>query len=73
MEEAFSQDIKTQDEIAKINGVASGLSCYYYSIYEKLLEIKKSNNKNLNQNKNKKLTNNEKLQLVNDYYDGKIS
>lgn len=71
LEEAFSKDMKTQDEIAKINGVASGLSCYYYSIYEKLLEIKKSNNKNLNQNK--KLTNNEKLQLVKDYYDGKIT
>ena len=71
LEEAFSKNMKTQDEIAKINGVASGLSCYYYSIYEKLLEIKKSNNKNLNQNK--KLTNNEKLQLVKDYYDGKIT
>lgn len=71
LEEAFSKDMKTQYEIAKINGVASGLSCYYYSIYEKLLEIKKSNNKNLNQNK--KLTNNEKLQLVKDYYDGKIT
>lgn len=71
LEEAFSKDMKTQDEIAKINGVASGLSCYYYSIYEKLLEIKKSNNKNLNQNK--KLTNNEKLQLVKDYYDRKIT
>lgn len=72
LEEAYNKKMSSQSEIATINGVASGLSCYYYAIYEKLLNIKKSSNvDNVKINVNEMLDE-DKLQLVKDYYNGKI-
>lgn len=72
LEEAYNKKMSSQSEIATINGVASGLSCYYYAIYEKLLDIKKSNDNNQVKFNISEISDEDKLQLVKDYYEGKI-
>ena len=72
LEEAYNKKMSSQGEIATINGVASGLSCYYYAIYEKLLNIKKSNDSNQVKFNISEISDEDKLQLVKDYYEGKI-
>ncbi len=72
LEEAYNKKMTSQSEIATINGVASGLSCYYFAIYEKLLKIKKSNDNNQVKSNMNEMSDEDKLQLVRDYYEGKI-
>ncbi|MCR4880748.1 MAG: AAA family ATPase [bacterium] len=72
LEEAYNNKMSSQGEIATINGVASGLSCYYYAIYEKLLKMKKSDSGNQAKLNITEMSDEDKLQLVRDYYDGKI-
>ena len=72
LEEAYNKKMSSQSEIATINGVASGLSCYYYAIYEKLLDIKKSNDNNQVKFNISEISDEDKSQLVKDYYEGKI-
>ena len=72
LEEAYNKKMSSQGEIATINGVASGLSCYYFAIYEKLLKIKKSNDNNQVKSNMNEMSDEDKLQLVRDYYEGKI-
>ena len=71
LEEAYNKKMSSQSEIATINGVASGLY-YYYAIYEKLLEIKKSNDNNQVKFNISEISDEDKSQLVKDYYEGKI-
>ena len=63
LEEAYNKKMSSQGEIATINGVASGLSCYYYAIYEKLLNIKKSNDSNQVKFNISEISDEDKLQL----------
>ena len=72
LEEAYNKKMASQSEIATINGVASGLSCYYFAIYEKLLKIKKSNDNIQVKSNMNEMSDEDKLQLVRDYYEGKI-
>lgn len=73
LEEAYSKNMKTQKEISKIKGVASGLSCYYFSIYKELLNLKGTNNTSETINYNAdNMTDEDKLQFVKEYYEGKI-
>ena len=79
LEEAYSSNMNTQKEIAAIKGVASGLSCYYYSIYKTLLKINEQEKKiDNNQLKIEDIENieniddDDKQQLVKDYYEGRM-
>ncbi|MBQ9245710.1 AAA family ATPase [bacterium] len=73
LEEAYNKNMSSKNEIATINGVASGLAGYYYAIYEKLLKIKESD-KSIEKTSNiKKMPEENKLQLVKDFYSGKIN
>lgn len=72
LEEAYNRKMASQNEIATIDGVASGLSCYYFAIYEKMLKIKKSNDNIQVKSNMNEMSDEDKLQLVRDYYEGKI-
>lgn len=72
LEEAYNKKMKTQSEIATIKGVASGLSCYYHAIYENLLKIKNSNANKNTKSSIKEISDEDKLQLVKDYFEDKI-
>lgn len=72
LEEAYNRKMASQNEIATIKGVASGLSCYYFAIYEKMLKIKKLNDHIQVKSNMNEMSDEDKLQLVRDYYEGKI-
>lgn len=74
LEDAYNKNMKTQNEISKIEGVASGLSCYYYAIYQELLKIKEDNKpqENIKYDINS-IDDENKFQLVKEYYENKIS